>query len=125
MSKTSIIFLNLWNIRSYYGILQRLAREERTGSYDIFTFVSHPGASGVAKGGTVCNRLNSLKINYNLGYGPDECRKYQEKCDWYDWWCWADYWDIDCYATNRIALTAEVYFVCFQIYTFLRYLHDS
>jgi len=94
------------NLRSN-GILQRLAREERTGSYDIFTFVSHPGASGIALGATVCNRKNDQKINYSYGYGPDECRKYQEKCDWYDWWCWADYWDIDCYATNRIALTAE------------------
>ena len=52
-----------------------------------------------------------MKVNYNRGYGSDECSKYLEKCDWYDWWCHAEKLWIDCSPSSRISLTAEVWFI--------------
>jgi len=87
--------------------LGTLAEKEERGAYDVFSFVSHPGAEGVAWRGTVCRRGNSMKVNYNRGYGSGECSKYLEKCDWYDWMCHAEKLWIDCSPSSRIALTAE------------------
>ena len=65
--------------------------------YNHYTFISHPGASGVAKSGTVCNKNPRWRVSSNDAYGDDECNKYNPPTA------------IDCTKpTNRIALTAQV-----------------
>ena len=68
------------------------------GDYDAFTFVSHPGASGVAWGGQVCANVNSNRINFNMAYGDDQCNNYVT----------ADMDRYACTISERIAFTAEV-----------------
>ena len=66
-------------------------------NYDLYTFITHPGASGVAYGGQVCSSNPRMRISMNKGYGPHQCHYYQPPNP------------IDCSKpTNRIALTAEV-----------------
>lgn len=77
----------------------------------MFSFVTHPGAKGVSWGPQVCGIGNRWKVNFNKGYGPNDCTKYQEQCDWWDWWCWSERWSIDCSPINRIARTAQVWFL--------------
>ena len=68
------------------------------GDYDVFAFITHPGASGVAYGGTACpSEPRGEKIAFNKGYGPNQCN-YFNPPQW-----------IRCTVTNRIALTAEVF----------------
>ena len=68
------------------------------GDYDVFAFITHPGASGVAYGGQACpNAPRGNKISFNKGYGPNQCN-YYDPPQW-----------IRCTVSNRIALTAEVF----------------
>ena len=66
-------------------------------NHDLYTFITHPGASGVAYGGQACTSRAEYRISMNKGYGPRQCHYYQPPNP------------IDCSKpTNRIALTAEV-----------------
>lgn len=85
----------------------RIAKDERAGSYDAFSFITHPGASGIAWRGTVCATSNGDKVNHIKAYGPNECKKYLEACKSWDWRCHWDMLYVDCSPTSRIALTAE------------------
>jgi len=89
-------------------IIGALAGEERERAYDVFSFVSYPGASGLGSFPTVCSVGNRNRVNYNTAYGPNDCRKFQETCAWWDWWCWSAYWSIDCSPMSRIARTAQL-----------------
>ena len=65
--------------------------------YDMYTFITHPGAAGVAYGGQACSSNANLRISFNQAYGPNQCHYYSPPNP------------IDCSKpTNRIALTAEV-----------------
>ena len=65
--------------------------------YDLYTFITHPGASGVALGGQACNPKPEWRVSFNKAYGDHECQNYEPPTK------------IDCSKpTNRIALTAEV-----------------
>jgi hypothetical protein len=66
--------------------------------YDLYTFITHPGAGGVAYGGQACNSANpSMRISFNKAYGEYQCGYYRPPNP------------IDCSKpANRIALTAEV-----------------
>ena len=67
--------------------------------YDLYTFITHPGASGVALGGQVCSSNPKLRISMNKAYGANQCHYYSPPSP------------IDCSKpANRIALTAEVGF---------------
>jgi len=68
---------------------------ENGGNYDLFTFITHPGASGVAWGGNVCANGNANRISFNKAYGPTECNNYEPPVR------------MACTTTERIALTAE------------------
>jgi len=68
---------------------------ENGGNYDLFTFITHPGASGVAKGGMVCADDNRYRISFNKAYGSTECNTYDPPER------------MACTTTERIALTAE------------------
>merc|ERR1719510_1147203 len=64
--------------------------------YTLYTFITHPGAGGVAYGGQACTSTPSLRISMNKAYGANECNYYEPPNP------------IDCTkTTNRIALTAE------------------
>ena len=66
-------------------------------NYDLYTFITHPGASGVALGGQACSSNPTFRISMNKGYGPNQCHYYSPPNP------------IDCTKpANRIALTAEV-----------------
>ena len=66
-------------------------------NYDLYTFITHPGASGVAYGGQACSSIPEMRISWNKAYGPNQCDDYEPP------------YPIDCSKpTNRIALTAEV-----------------
>ena len=68
------------------------------GDYDVFAFITHPGAAGVAFAGTACPAdPQSYKVSFNKGYGPNECNNYDPPRR------------IRCTVSNRIALTAEVF----------------
>jgi len=73
--------------------LEKLAKSG--GDYDLFTYISHPGAAGVAIGGVVCNENKGERISFNSAYGPHDCDLYNPPQK------------IDCTITNRIMLTAE------------------
>jgi hypothetical protein len=66
--------------------------------YDLYTFITHPGAGGVAYGGQACNSAEpNMRISFNKAYGADQCGFYEPPNE------------IDCSKpVNRIALTAEV-----------------
>ena len=65
--------------------------------YDLYAFIKHPGASGVALGGQVCSSNPKYRISMNKAYGPNQCHYYDPPNP------------IDCSKpANRIALTAEV-----------------
>ena len=65
--------------------------------YDHHTFISHPGASGVALGGTICEKNPRVRVSSNNAYGDTECDTFEPPTP------------IDCTKpTNRIALTAQV-----------------
>ena len=67
--------------------------------YDLYAFIKHPGASGVALGGQLCNKSPAWRIGFMSAYGDNECGNYDPPKP------------IDCSKpTNRIALTAEVRF---------------
>ena len=68
------------------------------GDYDVFAFITHPGASGVADSGTACPGAPGRdKISLNRGYGPNQCNNFKPPQR------------IRCTVSNRIALTAEVF----------------
>ena len=68
------------------------------GDYDVFAFITHPGAGGIAAGGTACPfEPKGQKVSFTKGYGPKQCNKYDPP----QW--------IRCTVTNRIVLTAEVF----------------
>jgi hypothetical protein len=70
---------------------------EGGANYHLYTFITYPGASGVAIGGQACSEHPQLRISFNSAYGENECRKYDPPTP------------IDCSKpSNRIALTAEV-----------------
>ena len=75
------------------GELEKLAGKE--AKYDLYTYVTYPGASGEAWGGVVCDPTQSNRINFNRAYGPNDCPTQMTNCT----------------KSNRIALTAEVYHV--------------
>ena len=65
--------------------------------YDLYTFITHPGASGVAFGGQVCSSNPKMRISMNKAYGARQCGFYDPPNP------------IDCSKkSNRIGLTAEV-----------------
>ena len=71
--------------------------KEEGAKYDLYTFITHPGAGGVALGGQVCSESPELRISMNKAYGDWQCSYYEPPTP------------IDCKKpTNRIALTAEV-----------------
>ena len=72
---------------------------KKGGDHDLFTFVTHPGAGGVAWGGVACETTKTWRINFNKAYGPNQCNYYDPPQQ------------IDCTPTNRIVLTAEVYII--------------
>ena len=66
-------------------------------NHDLYTFITHPGASGVAYGGQACSSNANSRISFNKAYGPNQCQDYDPPKK------------IDCSKkTNRIGLTAEV-----------------
>ena len=74
-----------------------LEQSQNAGDYDVFIYVSHPGAGGRAGGiGTICDKDGKdwERFNVNMAYGSNECWKFQSQ--------------LDCTPTNRIVLTAEV-----------------
>jgi len=67
------------------------------GDYNVFSFITAPGAEGWAWEGVVCESSNLEKLNWNAAYGSNQC-------NWYD-----PPEPIDCTKTsNRIALTSEL-----------------
>jgi len=92
--------------RRYYGtftgedfgtqtLMGNLANAEGA-KYDLYTFITHPGASGVAYGGQVCNTDPRLRVSFNKAYGDSQCGYYSPP------------FPMDCSKpTTRIALTAE------------------
>ena len=77
------------------GELTGLAREG--GDYNLFTYITHPGAGGVAWGGQACSGNAGNRISFNNAYGPNQCNYYNPPDP------------IDCTRPlNRITLTAEV-----------------
>jgi len=77
------------------GLMGKTAKAEGS-NHDLYTFITHPGASGVAYGGQACTSQAEYRISMNKGYGPNQCHYYQPPNP------------IDCSKpTNRIALTAE------------------
>ena len=71
---------------------------KKQGDYDLFTFVTFPGAGGLAWGASVCkgNNFKDWKVNHNMAYDSYDCNIYNPPQS------------IDCTPTNRIVLTAEV-----------------
>ena len=70
---------------------------EGGANYHLYTFITHPGAGGVALGGQACSTNPKMRISMNKGYGPNQCHYYSPPNP------------IDCTKpANRIALTAEV-----------------
>ena len=68
------------------------------GDFDVFAFITYPGASGIAMGGQACpGAPGGDKISFNRGYGPNDCDTYDPP----EW--------IPCTVSNRIVLTAEVF----------------
>ena len=64
--------------------------------YNLYTFITHPGASGRAKIGA-CSSDPMLRISMNKAYGRDECNDYKPP------------YANDCSKlTIRIGLTAQV-----------------
>jgi len=90
---------------TYDPIIGALIREERVGAYDVFSFVTYPGASGAGSFAHFC-KDDGNRVNWNAGYGPNECSKYHE-CQWWDWWCYSEIWSRDCSTLIRIARTAQ------------------
>jgi len=72
-----------------------LANAEEEGSYDLFTFITHPGAAGVAYSSMVCEYGNSNRISFNKAYGSTQCNNYNPPET------------LDCTVAERITLTAE------------------
>ena len=73
-----------------------MANAEEEGSYDLFTFITHPGAAGVAYSSMVCEYGNSRRISFNKAYGDTQCNNYNPPET------------LDCTVAERITLTAEV-----------------
>ena len=70
---------------------------EQGANYDLYTFITHPGASGIAKSGVACNDNPILRISMTKAYGNNECNDYEPPNF------------IDCSRIlNRITLTSEV-----------------
>ena len=70
---------------------------EHGDNYDLYTFITHPGAGGVALGGEVCSDNPKRRISMNRAYGDNQCNNYRPPSP------------IDCSRpVNRIMLTAEV-----------------
>ena len=66
-------------------------------NYDLYTFITHPGAEGVAKGGQACNDNPIWRISMTKAYGDNQCNTFSPPNL------------IDCSRIlNRITLTAEV-----------------
>ena len=63
--------------------------------FDLITYVTHPGSSGFAYLGQVCNK-DGRRFSVNRGYGPGSCDSFDPPEP------------IDCTPTNRVMLTAEV-----------------
>ena len=79
-----------------HGRMGDMAKAEGS-KYNLYTFITHPGAGGVAYGGQACTSTPSLRISMNKAYGANECNNNEPPNP------------IDCTkTTNRIALTAEV-----------------
>merc|ERR1711981_863865 len=73
----------------------KMAKAEGS-NYDLYTFITHPGASGVAYGGQACSSNANSRISFNKAYGPNQCQDYSPPKT------------IDCSKkANRIGLTAE------------------
>ena len=75
------------------------------GDYDLYMYVRHSGEFpfGYADLGSVCDE-NGYKSMFYRAYGPEQCQfcfLSQEMCFQLP---------LDCSATNRLLLTAEVYF---------------
>ena len=69
---------------------------KKGGDYNLFTFVTFPGASGGAYGATVCEESKEWKVNFIKSYDSYDCDNYSPPQS------------IDCTPSNRIVLTAEV-----------------
>ena len=64
--------------------------------FDLIAYVTHPGSSGVAYKGQVCDKEEGWRFSVNRAYGPGSCQSF------------APPEPIDCTPTNRVMLTAEV-----------------
>lgn len=76
--------------------MSKLANAEGA-KYDLYTFISHFGAEGVAVNGVLCDKNPRHRVSFITAYGDTECDAFNPPTK------------IDCTKpTNRIALTAEV-----------------
>ena len=86
---------NNGNPRWVSSRMGQMAKEEGS-NYDLYTFITHPGASGRAKIGA-CSSDPMLRISMTEAYGRDECNEYKPP------------YANDCSKlTIRIGLTAQV-----------------
>ena len=46
-------------------------------NYDLYAFITHPGATGIAMGGQACNSDPAWRISINKAYGRYECDDYE------------------------------------------------
>jgi hypothetical protein len=78
------------------ALMSNLANAEGA-KYNLYTFISYPGAEGVAVRKSLCHENPRHRVSSIFGYGATECDSYNPPTK------------IDCTKpTNRIALTAQV-----------------
>ena len=78
------------------ALMSNLANAEGA-KYDLYTFISFPGANGVAEKQALCDKNPRRRVSSIFGYGETECGAFDPPTP------------IDCTKpTNRIALTAQV-----------------
>lgn len=99
-STKKTLYNKYFNDDSFPKSLEYLAKyDSQVGrdSQDLVSYVTCPGAAGVAWGDTVCvsDRQKEKRINFIQGYGANECSKYNPPTP------------ITCNYDNRIILTAE------------------
>ena len=76
--------------------MSKLAEAEGA-KYDLYTFISHFGADGVAVTGSLCDKDPRVRVSFITAYGDTQCDAFNPPTK------------IDCTKpTNRIALTAQV-----------------
>jgi hypothetical protein len=70
---------------------------EGGANYDLYHFITHPGARGIAMIGQACSKNPKWRISMSKAYGSNQCQYFGPPSP------------IDCSKpANRIALTAEV-----------------